>query len=549
LAWAGIVFAAMLDMEALVFGQDIPLWGRFETSITNDRAYANPFTDVTLNCTYTRPDGTAVTFFGFHDGDGNGGQSGEVWRIRFMPDHVGTWSYTCSFSDGTPGKRGTFRSTSTGAKPGPLRADPDNPRCWLFANGTRFAPRSYILEHIFAIGEPDVRRYAIEYFFGAKHKFNLCTANLLNHIPADSPVNYEGMSYQYPSPNQEGQYTAVKGNGLLPFVFSGAKPLFDGGSNVDWTRPSIACWTNADKVLQELESRNTVWFNHWGMIGYNWANTLILKVPPTARESCLRYWIARLAPYWNVTWNIAGEWDEIMSLAELDKTGNYIKQLDPWNHPLSAHSLKTTPDRPWVDYRIEQMLAGNISDPAQSAELAIKDYSNKPVYAFETSWEGLPIEHKLSPDLLRRGAWGSMMGGAFFNYGEGFGPTLTFGDGGAFRFLEIMHDFIYGLEYWKLSPSKLPAQGKPFMDAGSLCLANPGQEYVVYLPLGGRVTLDLSAAQGRFGAKWLDPRTGTCQEQSPTSGGASRTFTAPDTNDWVLHVRKFWAFSRARTSG
>jgi hypothetical protein len=51
----------------------VPLWSRVEFAVTNVRVYRNPFTDVTLAATFTRPGGSTVDFFGFHDGDGHGG--------------------------------------------------------------------------------------------------------------------------------------------------------------------------------------------------------------------------------------------------------------------------------------------------------------------------------------------------------------------------------------------------------------------------------------------------------------------------------------------
>ena len=34
------------------------------------------------------------------------------------------------------------------------------------------------------------------------------------------------------------------------------------------------------------------------------------------------------------------------------------------------------------------------------------------------------------------------------------------------------------------------------------CLADPGKEYLVYLPDGGEVTVDLSAASGSLAVEW-----------------------------------------------
>ncbi|MBM3334472.1 hypothetical protein FJY63_07405, partial [Candidatus Sumerlaeota bacterium] len=37
------------------------------------------------------------------------------------------------------------------------------------------------------------------------------------------------------------------------------------------------------------------------------------------------------------------------------------------------------------------------------------------------------------------------------------------------------------------------------------CLADPGREYLIYLPQGGEVTVDLSAATGDLAVEWMDP--------------------------------------------
>jgi len=511
-----------------VSAQEVSLWGRFETNVVNARGYANPFTDVTLTATFIRPDKSRVSFWGFHDGDGNGGQTGNIWRLRFIPDRVGVWSYECSFSDGALGKTGTFACSRDEAKPGPLRVDSANPRCWTFADGTHFFPRAFTAPELFIAGNRNHRTYWIDYFFGAKHEFNFCNVNLLNFVGVGEELNWKGTPYKAPDPARAGGYVTISGNGLFPFLYSGARPLFDGGSNADWLRPSIRCWANVDQILSELEARKVVWFNHWGMIGWDWSGNGRLLVPATARKPVLRYWIARLAPYWNVTWNIAGEWDELLTPAEFDELGTLLKEMDPWKHPVTSHALGTTVDKPWVDFRVQQFSAGTSSDSVTNAGRASADYANKPVFAFETSWEATP--GKLTPDQVRTGAWGSLMGGAFYLYAECFEPTLTWGDGGAFPFIEIMNDFFGGLAYWRLKPDHA------LVNSGSLCLADPGREYAIYRQSGGTITIDLPNAGPAFKAEWLDPRTGAGKAAAAVEGGERRTFTCPDARDWVLHL-------------
>ncbi len=71
------------------------------------------------------------------------------------------------------------------------------------------------------------------------------------------------------------------------------------------------------------------------------------------------------------------------------------------------------------------------------------------------------------------------------------------------------------------------------------CLARAvadGARYLVYLPEGGSVSVDLSAAQGALATEWLNPATGAVAAGAPTSGGANRSFTAPFAGDAVLYI-------------
>ncbi|MBI5771355.1 MAG: DUF4038 domain-containing protein [Verrucomicrobia bacterium] len=68
------------------------------------------------------------------------------------------------------------------------------------------------------------------------------------------------------------------------------------------------------------------------------------------------------------------------------------------------------------------------------------------------------------------------------------------------------------------------------------CLANPGNEYLVYLPDSGEVTVDLSAATGAMTVEWFNPRTAEKRAGERVGGGAKRQFQAPFPGDAVLHL-------------
>ena len=60
----------------------------------------NPFLEYRLQVEFSGPDGQKYNVPGFFAGDGNGGGSGNIWRVHFSPDTTGTWTYTAQFSTG-----------------------------------------------------------------------------------------------------------------------------------------------------------------------------------------------------------------------------------------------------------------------------------------------------------------------------------------------------------------------------------------------------------------------------------------------------------------
>ncbi len=67
------------------------------------------------------------------------------------------------------------------------------------------------------------------------------------------------------------------------------------------------------------------------------------------------------------------------------------------------------------------------------------------------------------------------------------------------------------------------------------CLASPGKEYLVYLPDGGKVTVDLSASKEALSVEWFDPSSGEVKKVKAVRGGGRRDFTAPFGGDAVLY--------------
>jgi hypothetical protein len=75
--------------------------------------------------------------------------------------------------------------------------------------------------------------------------------------------------------------------------------------------------------------------------------------------------------------------------------------------------------------------------------------------------------------------------------------------------------------------------------AGSgYCLADPGREYVVYLPEGAATTVDLRAASGPLALEWIHPTTGAATPGGALAGGSVVDCRAPFDGDAVLYITK-----------
>lgn len=488
--------------------QEVPLWEMLEVEVTNARRYANPFVDTELRATFTTPSGEEVDFFGFHDGDGAGGQSGTVWKLRFMCTEAGRWSWTAAFSDGAPGAAGTFDCLVSGA-PGPLRADAANPRWLRRADGEPFLPRWYYLHELLFTPEGQWQQ-DVEAFL-VRPGYNLVTV------------------------------LTTQAEGLLENGWNSrayARPLFypwpREGPEVRWDRFDLRSWRHLDTVLDHLAERG-IYVHFFDGFFPN----LAPRFPEDRRleERYLRYALARLGPRWNVTHNLAFEFSEFMTTGRLNRLGAYLHSIDPFGTLTTAHDTQAfdalVTGQAWLDAANLQFDAGRVPSAAVANAFVDEHYAGKPVLATELVWEG---PQKLDANQVRRGAWGITMAGGAFLYGEfdigqeGLGP---YGAGDAHAYLRILHDFLEGLPFTSLAPYD------ELVSAGALALADPGRVYVVYLESGGMVSVDLSGVTGALAAQWMDPRTGArTAVPGGASGGGVRSFTSPGAGDWVLYLSR-----------
>ena len=83
--------------------------------------------------------------------------------------------------------------------------------------------------------------------------------------------------------------------------------------------------------------------------------------------------------------------------------------------------------------------------------------------------------------------------------------------------------------------SMTPAQG---IASTTFCLANPGKEYLAFVPQGVSVTVDLSPVKGELNIEWFDIENDKTMTADNILGGDKREIRVPFAGAAVLYLFK-----------
>jgi hypothetical protein len=317
------------------------------------------------------------------------------------------------------------------------------------------------------------------------------------------------------------------------------------GRGAGWQTPALwpidpAEFRHLEGMLDELARRRIIVYPFAGFFGRDSTHPR----DPRDQELFIRYILARIGPYWNVVFNVAGPEPnlknrEYLVRAEVDRLGEMIRRLDVFGHPLSVHN-PTGPDlykdSAWSTFGTLQ--GPKVTDRwALSRVLTANHHPEKPLYAQETLWPGNTQGHPAySDDDLRKNAYVILMSGGTLNFGDmngnsssGFSGTL---DPAQRR--QSRHDIVKAV--WDLFESIPYFRMKPRQDLASagFCLAEPGERYLVYLE-SPRV-VHVKTAGGPFQVEWINARKPS--ERVPgKQKSAGRNLSPPSKQgDWLVHL-------------
>ena len=295
------------------------------------------------------------------------------------------------------------------------------------------------------------------------------------------------------------------------------------------------------------------------------------------RKLYLRELVARFGYLNAIEWNLGEE--NTQSTGEQIEMAGYLQEIDPWNHLIVVHTYPDQQDRKYKPLLNQSVLTGaslqNNWDQIHRKTLKWVKASAASGHPWVCANDeqgpanlGVPPDPGYNDfngianpgkrrrkydlhDIRKRTLWGNIMaGGAGVMYY--FGYKLPQNDLKAedFRSRDQSWDYCrIAVDF--LESQKLPLEqmrnhnsmvGNPDDNYGPMCYGKPGEVWVVYLPQGGEVSVDLSAEQGDCTAEWFNPRTGG--ELVPVEinqQNAATRFVSPlgeKEDDWVLLIRR-----------
>ena len=546
---AVLLLAACL-IACCACGAEVPLWSTQDFTFVSTTAPAsnwNGYTSSfsadgltsTFNVTFTAPAGTGIadqTVRAFYDGLDQSGNA--IYRARFTPTtySAGDWSYATTAS--VPGITAFTPQQPTaftvGATPnandhGFLRVDPNHSRKFVWDDGT----------HPFLWGQTyyDVMQSAMQ-----NDNWKTAIDNIHAYGVSKIRLNVYTFNFERQWPQQDRGYPDAQ-----PFTGDASTPDHD-SLNIDY-------WRKLDEVVKYLDDR--------GMVA-----DLILSQPydlnraygtDAQNDRYIRYITSRYSALTNVMYCVANEWDKSsgeggtykQTTDDWNRMGTLVRTTDPWfelddgPRPLSIHRQGGNTDfgfnaQAWPSHVTLQYGGWNTGgftngDDFGNYGIVANFNRNKPIVNDEYGYVGQMVNNgvysgsvSMTPDVLRRTAWGIAVGGGYGSIGDwrvltdtATGTTWTpsctgeWADAPEYADLNRLIDFFSnkGIEFWKMTGrNDLQTEGNR-----TYVLAEPGSQYVVYDANGGSFKLDLD--DGVYEARLFDPQTGADARIGTVIGG------------------------------
>lgn len=476
-------------------------WSKLEILLHGPQTSArdkngNPFR-IVVDVTFVAPHGASFVVPAFYDGDGSGGYSGNVWKVRFSADTVGTWHFSSASSNPElAGYSGAFDVTV------PQDCRPYDPG-----------------------GLPDLSCTGRLTYEHGEHYLKFTDGGYWVKGGIDDPENFIGSAFDSWQQAEEAiDFIRERGVNSIYLITNNITP---GDRNDTWPWLGVT----ASEAKGQSDRFDVVKLQEWdSFFDYVQRQGIVLHFVLDDDSGWNDYdhflyyreMVARFGHHPALIWNIGEEanenyWDsEQIGLAEL------IRRLDPYDHPVTVHRKPRWPFLGEMAFDLTSIQPGDGAGEFTSVnqidlnrivldhvEGGVEGGRPVPVMIDETARVRRVNEDTrfimrsqiLYPIYLAGGNYEMHYHDAY-----GQGGTLT---------IEQMGPMLQEMQYARRFLESVPFHEMESCNEilsdrdGNYCFGKAGEVYAIYTAKGAPLEVDLSAMDGELSLQWFNPRTGT----------------------------------------
>ncbi|MDA3821510.1 MAG: DUF5060 domain-containing protein [Bacteroidales bacterium] len=544
---------------------DLLTWHKVTLEITGptvtEQSYPNPFLDYRLEVKFTNGESSFIVP-GYFAADGNAGETGaatgNIWKVHFSPDKVGTWEYEISFKTGknlaiSENMEEGEAVSLDGLKDSFVVEESDKTGNDFRGKGRLVNTGDHYLMHagsgqVFLKGGADSPENFLGYrdfdgtYYGGNNQ-----GRAGEDIPNAGLHAYEPHVKDWTEGDPSWQNGKGKGmiGGLNYLGSKGVNSVYFLTLNILGDGEDVWPYTDRNERYRFDCSKLDQWelvFSHMEKLGImmhvvlqETENEQILDggYLDVQRKLYLRELIARFSHHNAITWNLGEEHGPVewmdayaQSVNDTKKMADYIRKVDPYKQMIVVHTNPNPENRSeYLSNNLGQesldglsIQAGNPKDSHLSTLKWVNDSeaSGDPwvvcIDEIGQHWKGaLPDAVDPAHDTIRKYVlWGNLMaGGAGVEWYFGYKYVHADLNCEDWSSRDILWDQTRIAREFFLN--NLPLQEMKNMDhlvKNAYCLAKENEVYAVYYLGEGISKIDLSKTKGNYNVQWYNPRKG-----------------------------------------
>jgi hypothetical protein len=404
-----VVLAGLLLAFNLVNAQPAAIkveqWDKYEI-VLKGPVNGNPFIDVSLSAQFKNGT-TTIVADGFYDGDG-------IYRIRFMPQQTGHWSYITKSNVKTlAGKTGGFDCVKAmGSNHGPVKVwDTYN---FQYSDGKVYYPfgtTSYAWIHQGAVLQQETLNTLAAAPF---NKLRMCVFPKYYTYVEKEPELY---------PFEKDPNSKPVGKAIAAWDFKKFNPAFFRHLE-DRVTDLMKLGIEADLIIFHPYDKG-----HWGFDAMG--KEVDLRY--------IRYLVARMGAYRNVWWSMANEFDYIKAKPRevWDTYSQAVVDADPYHHLVSIHNGSVYYDN-WKPQFTHVSIQNGAPVEDFGRAMLLRDVYRKPIVYDEVCYEGNLEQRwgRLTGEEMTHAVWQGIIAGTYVTHGETYktgGDTIFWAHGGKLK--------------------------------------------------------------------------------------------------------------------